>query len=506
MLTIHGRLAVRFVVILAAAGVCAPGCTRQERAPDVPTTMRIGLTSAAAAQQGTGSDAFLAVLTTDPWLASKPDGRPTERIATDWAWDETGTTLRLKLRHDVYFHDGTLLTPAIAVDSLRATQKNYRREALSFTSVASITATGSDSIDIKLKERNGFVLTDLTGVLVRIPGRPGIGTGPFQIAARNQEDASLTAFSRYYRGRPGLSAIEVSNYPTQRKAWTALMRGDIDMLHDVSREAAEFVDKESTVRSYSFPRPYYIPLVFNVRHPVLKQAEVRKAINEALDRQVLVRDGMSGRGQPADGPIFPQHWAYSPSATPFVFNPDSARRRLDAAGLKANPAVRGPLPARFSFTCLVFADDSRFDKLAVLIQKQLADIGIEMKLQPLPQDALGKRLAAGDFDAFLFEMAGRSFNWVYEFWRSHDGALMNSGYRSADLVLDRLKGALTDQEVRAAVTELDRVLHDDPPAAFVAWQSTSRAVSTKFDVGAEENRDIIASLWQWKPAGSQGTR
>ena len=32
-----------------------------------------------------------------------------------------------------------------------------------------------------------------------------------------------------------------------------------------------------TVKTYSFPRPYYIPLVFNVRHPVLKRTEVRRA-------------------------------------------------------------------------------------------------------------------------------------------------------------------------------------------------------------------------------------
>ena len=183
-----------------------------------------------------------------------------------------------------------------------------------------------------------------------------------------------------------------------------------------------------------------------------------------------------------------------------------ARRRLDAAGFKAKPATEGSPPVRFSFTCLVFADDTRFDKIALLIQKQLADVGIDMKLQPLKQEVLGPRLGAGEFDAFLFEMAGRSLNWVYDFWRSHEGARMNSGYRSADASLDRIKVALSEAEVRAAVRDLDHVLHDDPPAAFIAWQATSRAVSSKFDVAAEENRDIIANLWQWRLAGKQAAR
>jgi peptide/nickel transport system substrate-binding protein len=465
--------------------------------------MRIGIATPVVGQANTGADAFISVLTTDPWLSNRPDGRTAERIATAWTWDKGGTTLRLKLRSDVYFHDGTKLTPEIAAESLNATKKAGRKETLSFSSVDTITASGPDTVDIKLKERNGFVLTDLSGVLVRMPGKPDIGTGPFQLTARNGQDAVFTAFPRYYRGRPGLSGIELTNYPTQRKAWTALMRGDIDMLHEVSRDAAEFVDQESTVRSYSFPRPYYIPLVFNLRHPILKNLEIRKAINEALDRATIVRDAMSGRGQPADGPIYPHHYAYEPSATPFGFNPESARRRLDAAGYKVRLARDGSPPVRFSFTCLVFADDTRFDKIAILIQKQLADVGIDMKLQPLNQEVLGPRLGNGEFDAFLFELAGRSLNWVYEFWRSHEGGRINSGYRSADEALDRVKLALSESDARAAVRDLDRVLHEDPPAAFIAWQATSRAVSTKFDVAAEENRDIIANLWQWRLAGRQ---
>ena len=89
----------------------------------------------------------------------------------------------------------------------------------------------------------------------------------------------------------------------------------------------------------------------------------------------------------------------------------------------------------------------------------------------------------------------------HEFWRSHEGALVNSGYRSADAILDRIRTARSDDEVRAAVAELERLMHEDPPAAFLAWQSTSRAVSTKFDVAAEEDRDILNNLWMG-PAGA----
>jgi peptide/nickel transport system substrate-binding protein len=466
--------------------------------------MRIGIGVPPTGSSGRGAGAagprvVVRLLTSEPWLTNRPDGRQTERVATGWTWDAAGTTLRLKLRKDVFFHDGDRLTPEIAAEALRLSVAN--KEAFSL-STARIVPSGEDTVDITLSEPNSFLVPELSAVVLTKPGKPGIATGPFQIVTQSDQSSTLSAFPRYYRGRPGVSSIEVLTYPTQRKAWTALMRGDVDMLHEVSREAAEFVEKESTVKAYSFLRPYYISLVFNVRHPVLKNREVRKAISEAVDKVTLVRDGMSGRGTPADGPIFPQHWAYSAPAAPFVYDPAAARRRLDAAGFNGKTTADGTVPARFSFTCLVFAGDTRFDRIAVLVQKELAEVGIDMKLLPLPQMELAQRLGRGDFDAFLFEMAGRSLSWVYEFWRSHEGAFTRSGYQSADVVLDRIRSARSDDEVRAGVAQLERIMHDDPPAAFLAWQATSRAVSTKFDVAPEENRDIITNAWLWRPAAN----
>jgi peptide/nickel transport system substrate-binding protein len=499
---LYRRLLLAAVVV--GAGVCSPGCvSREPSAPKAPT-MRIGV-GTPKGTPNTGSRALVNLLKADTWLAVRPDGHVDKRIATEWQWDGAGTVLRLKLKPGVYFHDGTLLTPQLAADVLRAT--NTSNDNLSLKSVASFESEGSDTVVLRLKERNAFVLTDLGGIPVVMPGKPDLGTGAYQIVKRDKYDATLTAFPRYYRGQPSLAGVEIRNYPTQRNAWSALMRGEIDMLYEVSRDSTEFVQAETTVHTFSFPRAYYIPLVFNVRHPILRNVEVRRAINEALDRTALVRDGLRGLGSQADGPVWPQHWAYSP-AQPFRFEPAAARTRLDKAGYPLVPNAERGVPIRFSFKCLVLADDSRFDRIAVIAQKELADIGIDMQLDPQPADKLVARFASGDFEAFLFEMSGRSLSRVYDFWRFREDALNNSGYRAADDVLDRIRGAQSDPETRAAVAELLRVMHDDPPAAFIAWQQTSRAVSARFDVGSEPDRDILSNLWMWRlaPTGVRAAR
>lgn len=460
--------------------------------------MRIGIGAPPVGVQDMGAGAIINLLKGDPWLTNKSDGRPGERIVTTWSWDDSGTVLRLKLRRDVYFHDDTLLTPEVAAKSLRASVA--QRDQASLSSVASVDLEGDDTVIIRLKERNAFIVPDLTAMMVTKPDDKNIGTGPYRLVSRENNDAKLTAFARYYRGRPALAAIDVVNYPTQRKAWAGMMRGDVDMLHEVSRDAVEFVEAETSVNTYSFPRPYYIPLAFNMRHPVLRDANVRRAINLAVDRAALVREGLRGRGSASDGPVFPQNWAYSPPSTPFTYNPGAARQTLDQAGYPARANTEMAVPIRFRFTCLVFAEDQRFDRIALLVQKQLADVGIDMHLVPVPLRELGRRAMAGDFDTFIMEMSGRSLSRVYEFWRSQEGAFVNSGYKAADAVLDRIRAAGSEDEVRAAVAELGRVMHADPPAAFLVWQETSRAVRTTFDVVPEPKRDILTNLWMWRPA------
>jgi peptide/nickel transport system substrate-binding protein len=489
------------LAFVLTAGVCAPSCERKPEPVPGPVTLRIGLGAPPKGTRGSGLSNLVGAVSREPWLSSLPNAKPSERLASAWNWDASRKTLHLTLRKDVFFHDGTRLTPELAVLAFRQTMSEPGSPS-SFATVQSVTASGANGVDVTLSEPNSFFISDLASTQVSLPAKPQVGTGPFKVTQSDAQPVALQAFDQYYRGRPTISAITITNYPTLRNAWAALMRDETDMLYEVGRDAADFLQAESKIKTYSFGRPYYNVLVFNVRHPVLKRTEVRRALNEAIDRAALIHDAMNERGRPADGPLIPEHWAYSTSSPPFEFNPNAARLLLDQARLPVQPSAGGRMPSRFAFTCVVW-NDPRFERLAVLIQKQLADIGVEMRLVSLPLDQFGERVAKGNYDAFLLEFNGRTLGWVNERWHSHEKGLFDSGYRSADAVLDRIKAAPTDDDVRRGVAELFKILHEDPPAAFLAWQMTSRAVSTKFDVAFEADRDVFGNLWKWRPAPAQ---
>ena len=209
-----------------------------------------------------------------------------------------------------------------------------------------------------------------------------------------------------------------------------------------SRARSTSCPGQTSVRAYSFTRPYFTHLLFNVKHPILKDARVRQALSYAVDRQAIIDGALDGQGVVADGPIWPHHWAYAAQKT-YTHNIEAATLRLDAAGLRLGKVREaGHMPSRFRFKCLTVERNATFEKIAVLLQKQLYDIGVDMEIETVSLDELGARFTAGNYDAILAERTtARSLYWTYIAFHS---TKLGGPYKSADATLDHLRGATDD--------------------------------------------------------------
>lgn len=489
-------LSVSVLTGLLALSACSPA---RDAGPK-SLTLRIGVPVPAMATPGAGIPNLVDSLTAESLVLNSSDGRPTERLARTWSWNADRTVLHVELQPGVFFHDGTPLTPELAAEALRGAVANENDLALSTVKRIDTWAKG---VDIVLPSPDAFLLEDLGLTVLKRPGSSSVATGPFKIV-KSGPTITLEAFDRYYKGTPSISSITISSYPTQRNAWAALLRSDIDMLQEVSPEATDFVEAESAVRAYSFPKSYYYVMAFNLHNPVLSNVEVRRAINEAVDKDAIVNDGLHGRARPAAGPVWPEFWSASNAIPGPRFDPESARRRLDAAGysMKDGDAENGP--SRIRLRCLVWADDARVVRAALLLQKQLNAVGVDVQLDPIRLNQLVPRVSSGQYDMFLFEMGNaRTLSFVYMFWHSpRPGAPSYNftGYTATDTTLDAIRRASSDDEIRSRTADLQRIFSNDPPAVFLAWQTTTRAVSAEFSIPPEPGRDILSSIWQWKPA------
>jgi peptide/nickel transport system substrate-binding protein len=488
------------VLALVAGSLLAAGCSQPASAKRDPVTLRIGVASPKTGAATGGVKGFVSNLLHEPIVGIGWDGRPLQRIASEWTWSSDGLRLDLKLVEKLQFHDGTPLDSAVVKGSLERIFK--RGPYVSYQSVIGVEAPQPDVVRIKLSRREALLLADLSNSTIDHPKNPDIGLGPFKLLTR-EPNVRLAAFDGYYRGHPSADFVEIEEYEDQRSPWAALMRGQLDAVHEITPGAIDFVEAEgqNSVKTFPFIGPYYIQLVFNVRHPILKDAAVRQALSYAVDRQAIIDLGLNRQGVVAEGPIWPYHWAYSTAQKTYTHNAEAATLRLDSAGLRVKPASKpGQMPSRLRFRCLTVAKESRFEKIALVLQKQLYEIGVDMEIEALPVDEILKRLQTGNFDAILTQRAsGRSLGWTYMTFHS---TKMPTGYSAADQVLERLRTATSDAEVRTTVSDLQQIFHDDPPAIFIAWPKVTRAVSAKFEVPGELGRDVVSTLWQWRPADS----
>ena len=77
------------------------------------------------------------------------------------------------------------------------------------------------------------------------------------------------------------------------------------------------------------------------------------------------------------------------------------------------------------------------------------------------------------------------------------------GPDGADGVLDRLRQAREEEDIRIAIGDLRQRFYEDVPAVFLAWPKITRAVDTSFDIGNRDDPEIFANLWRWRPAATQ---
>ena len=168
------------------------------------------------------------------------------------------------------------------------------------------------------------------------------------------------------------------------------------------------------------------------------------------------------------------------------------------------------MPSRFRFTCLIAREDQRLQRIGLVVQKQLFNIGVDMDVELIPARQLGARVATGQFEAALSEFGSmRSLNFVYAIWHSvppRSEGLVDLHYSSADAALDKLRAAIKEEDVRTAVADLQRAFYDDPPAVFLDWMQTARAVSRSSCVQSEPGRDVMGTIPQWRPAAAQTAR
>lgn len=413
-------------------------------------------------------------------------------LAERWAVSEDGLTWTFYLRRGVTFHDGEPLTARDVKFTFDVIgNPNYiNPHSNILSSIKEIVVLDPHTVRLDLKHPFPSIPYYLTfGVLPRrlyededlrstpMNSHP-VGTGPYRLDSWSGDEILLKANQSYFLGKPRIEAISVKVFDTRMAAWAGLMRGRVDFNFFLEPKTIQVIEGLPHLRVYKVVHPYYNMMVFNHKRELFHDKAVRQAMNYAIDKARVIRVALNGAGVEVSCLAYPGSVYDVHDPLSYPHDPETASMLLAQAGWKDTDGdgVLERKGEEFRFTVLVPEGGFIPEKVAVLVQRELAEVGVRAEMTSLPLDQLAERLLKQkSFDAVLW-----SFGPVEDpdinhlFWSSTqiESGFNFSNYRNEDVDLLTEKGRrVADPGVRLETyLAFQRTIFEDPPGIFLYWR------------------------------------
>ncbi|MBI2837103.1 MAG: hypothetical protein HYX75_02240 [Acidobacteria bacterium] len=423
------------------------------------------------------SDFSIASNLYEPLVRFDAEMRIQPALASSWETPDPLTWV-FEIRSGVHFHDGKLLTPEDVVYSFRRLRDHPELEMRAYAAdVSEVAAIGVRQVRIRTKLPRGAFLNKLNFVLIVPRGstpdrlnRRVDGTGPYTLDARKSGDSIRLIQNNGYWGKAApFSTVEFHLARDPDGAIADLLSGRSQLIQSSSKKmksAIQATGRHELLLRDSLYVKYLgydmwrdaTPYCSTSSNP-FRNVLVRQAINVAIDREQLVA-ALSTHAIPCWESVPRSVFGFNPMIPPPSPNPLLAKKLLTRAGYPDGFAIT-------LHTRRILAET------AVLVQAQLARVGIQVEIEALPDDrffGVVERHEASFFisrfgcptgDAgFILENAVHSPDPNVPYGGSNWGQYANA---SVDRAIEECGGLLLDTRRLASLQSLMWVLTEDLP-------------------------------------------
>ena len=318
-------------------------------------------------------------------------------------------TWKVTLRKDVTFQNGEDMTPEKVKSSLeRAINQNGRaRETLN---IKSINIENSDLVIVTNEPNPTFVngLCDPFTSIIDVEGTEDfdnepIGTGPFKVEEFSPIKSSYYyKYENYWKGKPSLEKIKIIKVSDSDTLTMALQTGEIDVAQGISYSSLGLFRNSKEYKIQEIDTSRAVVLYYNYNNKYLKDENLRRALNIAINKQEYCKFLLEGAVTPSAG-AFPQSMDYSLDAD-YIEKTDleKAKSILDENGYIDidNNGIREKDGEKFSIKLVTYSARAELPIFAQAIQADLKNIGIDVKIEV--SDSIMDKLNSGNFDMALY--------------------------------------------------------------------------------------------------------
>jgi len=424
-------------------------------------------------------------------------------LAEDWSprGDVATRKITFELRDGVKWHDGLSLIPkdieftyryAMKAGSDDETRKEFRNISSVDTDIEKNEVTFRFEKDVvnpaKRVFANRWIIPSHRFDEEFLPKEPKlrndpVGTGPYAYEDKDLNgNIELKTFSEYWggtepEGRPYIDETQMKVFQDPTTVVPQTMGGNVDLIVETPHSQIGRLEDVPRVRLESYRSLSFDGFAYNTEHPVLKNADVRRALTHAVDREKMLSSWYAGKGGVIGGPVVPGSAYYNPEVEPLSYDPDRARKLLKQEGFedRDGDGVRevpdGNAELRFRLVTLIgeAASSTTKQDVAESYSDYLRDVGIRVEVDNKVKSEYLKAI----FDTRNFDIAW--IRWEFDpnyafhtlFETGHEDNIVNYKNTKVDTLISRLRRAEDAQRRRGLAESAQKIISREVPYTFL---------------------------------------
>lgn len=411
---------------------------------------------------------------------------PQPSLAESWEQPDNLTTI-VKLRKGVKFHNGEELKSSdvkFTIDRMMVSPQVHhiiesidRVEIVDDYTVKIITKIPYAPLLNHLAHNATAILSEKAVKEAGASyGQNPIGTGPYKFVSWASGDRIvLEAFPEYFKGETPVKNLVFRSIVEETNRTIGLETGELDIIYDIQGlDKTKLKDdpKYTYIEEAGVSMTY---LGFNLRKAPFDNPKVREAISYAINQQPIIDTVFIGGAVASDSIIGPRLFAYHP-VEKYEYNVEKAKELLKEAGYENG------------FKTKIWINDNPVRRdIAVILQDQLKQIGIDVAVETLEWGAYLDGTARGEHDMFILGWGTVTRDPDYGITalvssKTHGGAGNRTFYSNpkVDELLDLGRAELNVEKRKEIYKEVQEAIRKELPMYMIAYPTYN--VITKKDV------------------------
>lgn len=416
-------------------------------------------------------------------------------LAESWTISDDQKTITFKLKPNLSWADGHPLTSADVLFTWKlVTDENTRSPyASDYQLVKKVDTPDPLTFSVTYDQAYAPALDSWSGLQI-LPehllkgqdvhttafARKPVGSNFYQLDIwKNGENIQLSRNPKSVLGPAQIDKLVTRIIPDNSAQFLELMADNIDNMGldpiKYSRIIPSRPELKKKLNLYKELGNSYTYLGFNLKHKPFDDVRVRKAINYAIDKQEIIDGVYLGLGINIASPYKPGTRWSNPELSPYPYDVAKAKSLLKEAGFVDNDGdgilERDGKP--FAFEIITNQNKER-EKSAVLIQRRLKEVGIDVKIRAIEWASFISRfIKTGDFDVVVLGWGLGLDPDQFNIWHSSQqapGQFNFIGYNNPtiDKLLEQGRTELDPDKRMKIYHEFSKVLLEDCPIVYLS--------------------------------------